>query len=113
MISTRSPPLCRRTGAPLPLDDFDRLGHDMPLLTDLMPHGKYLMEDFYYAGGLAAVMKSLGGLLPKDALTVNDKTLGTNIADAQCWNAEVIRAPETPLKEHAGIAVLRGNLCPD
>jgi dihydroxy-acid dehydratase len=102
-----------RIGVPLTLDDFDRLGHDLPLLTDLMPHGKYLMEDFYYAGGLAAVMKSLGALLHKDALTVNGKTLGENIADAQNWNAEVIRSPEAPLKEHAGIAVLRGNLCPD
>jgi L-arabonate dehydrase len=102
-----------RIGVELTLDDFDRLGHDMPLLTDLMPHGKYLMEDFYYAGGLAAVIKSLGDLIHKDTLTVNGKTLGANIADAQCWNAEVIRAPETPLKERAGIAVLRGNLCPD
>jgi L-arabonate dehydrase len=102
-----------RIGVELTLDDFDRLGHDMPLLTDLMPHGKYLMEDFYYAGGLAAVIKSLGDLIHKDTLTVNGRTLGENIADAQCWNAEVIRAPETPLKERAGIAVLRGNLCPD
>jgi dihydroxy-acid dehydratase len=102
-----------RIGVPLTLDDFDRLGHDLPLLTDLMPHGKYLMEDFYYAGGLAAVMKSLGDLLHKEALTVNGKTLGDNIAEAQNWNAEVIRSPETPLKERAGIAVLRGNLCPD
>ncbi len=102
-----------RIGVELTLDDFDRLGHDMPLLTDLMPHGKYLMEDFYYAGGLAAVIKSLGALIHKDTLTVNGKTLGENIADAQCWNAEVIRSPETPLKERAGIAVLRGNLCPN
>jgi dihydroxy-acid dehydratase len=102
-----------RIGVKLTLDDFDRLGHDMPLLTDLMPHGKYLMEDFYYAGGLAAVIKSLGDLIHKDALTVNGKTLGANIADAQCWNEEVIRSPQSPLKERAGIAVLRGNLCPD
>jgi len=105
--------LAGRIGVELTLDDFDRLGHDMPLLTDLMPHGKYLMEDFYYAGGLAAVMKSLGDLIHRDALTVNGKTLGENIADAQNWNDEVIRSPEAPLKERAGIAVLRGNLCPD
>jgi L-arabonate dehydrase len=105
--------LAGRVGVKLTLDDFDKLGHDMPLLTDLMPHGKYLMEDFYYAGGLAAVMKSLGGRLHQDALTVNGKTLGTNIADAQNWNSEVIRSPAAPLKERAGIAVLRGNLCPD
>jgi L-arabonate dehydrase len=105
--------LAGRVGVKLTLDDFDKLGHDMPLLTDLMPHGKYLMEDFYYAGGLAAVMKSLGGLLHQDALTVNGKTLGANIADAQNWNTEVIRSAAAPLKERAGIAVLRGNLCPD
>ncbi|HEY1504234.1 MAG TPA: L-arabinonate dehydratase [Stellaceae bacterium] len=105
--------LAGRIGVTLALDDFDRLGHDMPLLTDLMPHGKYLMEDFYYAGGLAAVIKSLGELIHRDALTVNGKTLGENIADAQNWNEEVIRSPQAPLKEHAGIAVLRGNLCPD
>jgi dihydroxy-acid dehydratase len=105
--------LAGRIGVELTLDDFDKLGHDMPLLTDLMPHGKYLMEDFYYAGGLAAVMRSLGDLLHKDALTVNGRTLRENIADAQNWNAEVIRSPEAPLKERAGIAVLRGNLCPD
>ncbi len=105
--------LAGRVGVPLTLDDFDKLGHDMPLLTDLMPHGKYLMEDFYYAGGLATLMKSLGELLHKDALTVNGKTLGENIADAQNWNEEVIRSPSSPLKERAGIAVLRGNLCPD
>ncbi|HXE30080.1 MAG TPA: L-arabinonate dehydratase [Stellaceae bacterium] len=102
-----------RIGVELTLDDFDKLGHDMPLLTDLMPHGKYLMEDFYYAGGLAAVIKSLGDLIHKDALTVNGKTLGENIAEAQNWNEEVIRTPQAPLKERAGIAVLRGNLCPD
>ena len=105
--------LAGRVGVTLTLDDFDKLGHDMPLLTDLMPHGKYLMEDFYYAGGLAAVIKSLGDLIHKDALTVNGKTLGENIADARNWNEEVIRSPASPLKERAGIAVLRGNLCPD
>jgi len=105
--------LAGRIGVELTLDDFDKLGHDMPLLTDLMPHGKYLMEDFYYAGGLAAVIKSLGDLIHKDALTVNGKTLGENIAEAQNWNEEVIRTPQAPLKERAGIAVLRGNLCPD
>jgi dihydroxy-acid dehydratase len=71
------------------------------------------MEDFYYAGGLAAVIKSLGDLIHKNALTVNGKTLGENIAEAQNWNEEVIRSPQAPLKERAGIAVLRGNLCPD
>jgi L-arabonate dehydrase len=105
--------LAGRVGVKLSLDDFDRLGHDMPLLTDLMPHGRFLMEDFYYAGGLPALIKSLGDLIHQDALTVNGKTIGENVADAKNWNPEVIRSPEKPLKERAGIAVLRGNLCPD
>jgi L-arabonate dehydrase len=102
-----------RIGVPLTLDDFDKLGHDMPLLTDLMPHGRLLMEDFYYAGGLPAVIAALGDLLHRDALTVTGKSLGENNKDAPCWNAEVIRPLDKPLKERAGIAVLRGNLCPD
>jgi L-arabonate dehydrase len=102
-----------RIGVKLELDDFDKLGHDLPLLTDLMPHGRFLMEDFYYAGGLPVVIRALGDLIYKDALTVNGKTIGENTADATCWNDAVIRSPEKPLKEHAGIAVLRGNLCPD
>jgi L-arabonate dehydrase len=105
--------LAGRVGVKLALDDFDRLGHDLPLLTDMMPHGKYLMEDFYYAGGLPVIIKSLGDLIHKDALTINGKTIGENTADAKNWNEHVIRPFATPLKEHAGIAVLRGNLCPD
>ena len=102
-----------RIGVKLELADFDRLGHDMPLLTDLMPHGRLLMEDFYYAGGLPAVIRELGDLLHRDALTVTGKSLGENNKDAPCWNAEVIRPLDQPLKERAGIAVLHGNLCPD
>ena len=102
-----------RLGVPLTLEDFDKLGHDMPLLTDLMPHGRLLMEDFYYAGGLPAVIRELGDLLLRDALTVTGKSLGENNKDAPCWNREVIRPLDKPLKERAGIAVLRGNLCPD
>ena len=105
--------LAGRIGVKLTLDDFDRLGHEMPLLTDMMPHGKYLMEDFYYAGGLPVIIKALGDLIHKDALTVNGKTIGENTADAKNWNEQVIRPFAQPLKEHAGIAVLRGNLCPD
>jgi dihydroxy-acid dehydratase len=102
-----------RIGVKLTLDDFDKLGHEMPLLVDLMPHGRFLMEDFYYAGGLATVIKALGDLIHRDAPTVNGKTIGENTAEAPNWNEEVIRSPEKPLKERAGIAVLRGNLCPD
>jgi dihydroxy-acid dehydratase len=102
-----------RMGVSLELDDFDRLGHDLPLLLDLMPSGRFLMEDFYYAGGIPAVIRELGDLIHGDALTVNGKTIRENTAGAPCWNREVIRTLENPLKTHAGIAVLRGNLAPD
>ncbi len=104
--------LAGRVGVKLELDDFDRLGHELPLLVDLMPSGRFLMEDFYYAGGVPAVVRALGDLIHKDALTVNGKTMGENTATAPCWNAEVIHGRENPIREHAGIAVLRGNLAP-
>jgi dihydroxy-acid dehydratase len=102
-----------RIGVHLELDDFDRLGHDLPLLVDMMPSGRFLMEDFYYAGGIPAVIRELGNLIHGDALTVNGKTIRENTAGAPCWNREVIRTLENPLKTQAGIAVLRGNLAPD
>jgi L-arabonate dehydrase len=101
-----------RVGVKLELDDFDRLGHDLPLLVDLMPSGRFLMEDFYYAGGIPAVVRELADLIHADALTVNGKTMGENTAEAPCWNREVIRERANPIREHAGIAVLRGNLAP-
>ena len=104
-----------RVGVTLSLDDWDRLGRDVPTLLNLMPSGSYLMEDFYYAGGLPAILRALGekGLLHKDALTVNGKSIWTNSKDAKNWNADVIRPYETPLVENGGIAILRGNLAPD
>ena len=105
--------LAGRIGVKLELSDFDRLGHDIPLLVNLMPSGKFLMEDFYYAGGLPAVIRELGKLVHKDAITVNGKTMGENTGEAPCYDREVIAALKSPLKEKAGIAVLRGNLCPD
>lgn len=102
-----------RMGVKLELEDFDKLGHDMPLLVDLRPSGRFLMEEFYYAGGLPVVIRELGDLLHRDALTVTGKTLGENNAEAQCWDRDVIRTLDWPLQEKAGIAVLRGNLCPD
>ncbi len=102
-----------RAGVPLELDDFDRLAHDLPLLVDLQPSGRFLMEDFYYAGGVPAVVRELGDLIHRDALTVGGKTIGEMTADAPCWNRDVIRPLGEPLKEHAGIAVLRGNLAPN
>ena len=104
-----------RIGVPLNLDDFDRLGSALPCLVDLQPSGKYLMEDFFYAGGLPAVLRELGegGALNREALTVNAKTIWANVAEAPCWNREVIRKFSEPFKQNAGITVLRGNLAPD
>ncbi len=104
-----------RVGVALTLDDFDRLGRDVHCLVDMMPSGRFLMEDFYYAGGLPAVLRTLGerGLLNRDARTVNGRTIWENVANARCWNAEVITPFETPFKPEAGIAILTGNLAPD
>src|SRR6478609_1877659 len=105
--------LAGRIGIPLTLDDWDRLGSHLPCLVNLKPSGQYLMEDFYYAGGLPAVLREIAPHLELDALTVNGSTLGQNIADAPCWNRDVIRPLSEPFKPAAGIAVLRGNLAPD
>ena len=104
-----------RIGVPLMLDDFDRLVQGLPCLVDLQPSGKYLMEDFFYAGGLPAVLRELGegGALNREALTVNGKTIWENVAEAPCWNRDVIRKFSDPFKQNAGITVLRGNLAPD
>jgi L-arabonate dehydrase len=99
-----------RLGVKLTLDDWDRLGSSLPCLVNLQPSGQFLMEDFYYAGGLPAVMKEIAHLLDRDVLTANGKSMGENIADAPCWNREVVRPFEAPFKAEAGIAVLRGNL---
>jgi dihydroxy-acid dehydratase len=105
--------LAGRIGVPLDLTDFDRLGHDMPLLANLMPSGRFLMEDFYYAGGLPAVIREMGDLIHRDVLTVNGRTMGDNTAEAPCYNREVIHTLAEPVKHRSGIAVLRGNLAPD
>ncbi len=102
-----------RLGIELTLDDFDRLGRNVPTIVNLMPSGKYLMEDFYYAGGVPAVIKELGSLIHRDALTVNGKTIGENNENAPCWNQDVIRPSSNPLVASGGIAILRGNLCPN
>jgi len=102
-----------RIGVDLSLDDWDRLGQDVPCLVNLMPSGKYLMEDFYYAGGLPAVMKELGNLLHLDHVTVSGKTVAENIAGVECFNRDVIFPLDQPFKPQGGIAVLRGNLAPN
>jgi L-arabonate dehydrase len=102
-----------RMGVKLELDDWDRLGSTLPCLVNLQPSGQYLMEDFYYAGGLPAVMKEIAHLLHADAPTVNGRSVGENIQDAPCWNRNVVRPYAEPFKQEAGIAVLRGNLAAD
>ncbi|MBB4650079.1 dihydroxy-acid dehydratase [Aminobacter niigataensis] len=102
-----------RIGAELSLDDWDRYGRDIPTILNLMPSGKFLMEEFCYAGGLPAVMKEIADLLDLDALTVTGKTVGENIAGAENFNDEVILPRDKALTSQGGIAVLRGNLAPN
>jgi dihydroxy-acid dehydratase len=104
-----------RLGIELSLDDWDQWGREVPTIVDLMPSGRFLMEDFCYAGGLPVVLKALGerGLLNKDVVTINGRTIWDNVKDAKNYNPEVIRAFDKPLTAHGGIAVLRGNLAPD
>lgn len=97
----------------LTLEDWDHIGSDMPCLVNLQPSGHYLMEDFYYAGGLPAVMAEVAHLLHLNALTVNGRTLGQNVEGAPCYNRDVIKPLGEPFKEKAGIAILKGNLAPD
>jgi L-arabonate dehydrase len=101
-----------RIGVTLSLDDWDRLGRDMPCLVNLMPSGKYLMEDFYYAGGLPVVIRAIGKYIHKKALTVNGRTIWDNVKDAVNYNEAVITPLAKPFKPHGGITVLRGNLAP-
>jgi dihydroxy-acid dehydratase len=101
-----------RMGVQLSLEDWDRLGRDMPCLVNLMPSGKYLMEDFYYAGGLPVVIREIGKYLHKKALTVNGSTIWENSRNAVNYNEAVITPLVKPFKPHGGIAVLRGNLAP-
>ncbi len=100
-----------RIGVDLKLPDFDALGSKVPLLVNLKPSGKHLMEDFFYAGGLPVVLKELKPLLRENALTVNGKKLTNNYNEAVCYDTDVIYTLEQPLQKEAGIAVLKGNLC--
>ncbi len=100
-------------GVDLKLVEWDKIGQKLPCLVNLQPSGKFLMEDFYYAGGLPAVIRQLESVIDKTALTANGKTLWENCQDAPNWNPEVIRSFDQPFKEAAGIAILKGNLAPD
>jgi dihydroxy-acid dehydratase len=102
-----------RIGIELALDDFDRLGSHLPLLVNLMPSGQYLMEDFYYAGGLPVVIQEMRQHLHMEAVTVTGRSVAENTAAAPCYNREVIAPIEQPLIQNAGLAVLGGNLAED
>ncbi|SOD72246.1 dihydroxy-acid dehydratase [Jatrophihabitans sp. GAS493] len=102
-----------RLGIELSQDDFDRTGADVPLLVDLQPAGRFLMEDFFRAGGLHAVLREVQDLLDPAALSVTGQPLVDYLGAAQIWDAEVIRPRDRPLQPRAGIAVLYGNLAPD
>ena len=106
--------LAGRVGVDLTLDDWDRCGRDIPAIVNLMPSGQYLMEEFFYAGGLPVVLKRLGeaGVLHRDALTVSGETIWDEVREARNWNEEVILPVERALTPQGGIAVLRGNLAP-
>jgi dihydroxy-acid dehydratase len=105
--------LAGRLGTDLSLDDFDRIGSGVPLLVDLQPAGRHLMEDFHRAGGLLAVLHEIQDLLDPEPLTVTGRPLVEHVQDAEIFDPTVIRPRTEPLLDAAGIAVLRGNLCPD
>ncbi len=105
--------MARRAGVELDLDLFDALARKTPLIANLRPAGKYLMEDFYYAGGLRAMLANLRGLLKLNAITVNGISLGQNIEDAKVFNDDVILPLEKALVKSDSLAVLRGNLAPN
>ena len=105
--------LARRAGVPLDLEIFDRISQGIPLLANIKPSGKYVMEDFYYAGGLTALMKRLEESLNLETVTINGKTLHDNLEGAEVFNEDVIRPLENPVSTAGGTAVLRGSLAPN
>jgi dihydroxy-acid dehydratase len=105
--------LAGRAGIKVTLDDFDELSGKIPVLANIRPSGKYLMEDFFYAGGLPALLRVLSPHLDLGCLTVTSRTLGENLADAQVYNSDVIRSLDNPVFSSAGLVILRGNLAPN
>lgn len=105
--------MARRAQQNITIDRFDEIARDVPLLASVSPSGDYLMEDFYYAGGLSALMKSMSSLLHCDAMTVNGNTIGDNIKSAEIYLPDVIRTLDNPVQSAGGTAVLRGNLAPN
>jgi dihydroxy-acid dehydratase len=106
--------IARRAGVPLDLDDFETFSRRTPVIANIRPSGDtYLMEDFYYAGGLRALMNELGDHLHRDALTVTGKPIGDGLANARTFNSDVIRSLDNPVYAEGSLAVLRGSLAPD
>jgi len=104
----------RRAGFDVSLDDFDRIGRDVPVIANVRPNGDtFLMEDFYYAGGLRAMLKNIESHLQLDCQTVNGKSLGDNIATARVYNEDVIRTTDNPIYDSGALVVLKGNLAPE
>lgn len=101
-----------RIGVPLELEDFDKFSEKIPLLVNLLPSGTFMMEDFYYAGGLPQVIKELSPFLNNNAITVNGHSIEKNASTAECFDRNVIATIEKPFKVESGIAVVKGNLCP-
>lgn len=105
--------MAQRAGIPLALEDFDAISDTVPVLANVKPSGEYLMEDFYYAGGLSALLNQIGDRLDLDQRTVNGQTLGENVAGSKVYDDDVIRPLGNPISGAGGIVVLRGNLAPD
>jgi dihydroxy-acid dehydratase len=105
--------MARRAGIALDMERFDQLSREIPVLANVRPSGKYLMEDFFYAGGILGMLARLKDLLNLDAMTVNGKTIGQNIEGAEVYNDDVIARRDKPVFPEGGVAVLRGNLCPN
>ena len=105
--------LARRVGVGLDLESFDRISQGIPLLANIKPSGSYVMEDFYYAGGLRALMQQLKERLHLEALTINGRTVRENLDGAEVFNPDVIRLFDNPVKQAGGTAVLHGSLAPN
>lgn len=105
--------IAKRIGVELDLTDFDHFSSKIPLIANVQPSGEHWVEDLFYAGGLPAVMKEIDKYLHTDSITVNGKTIGENIAKAECYDRNLIGTFENPIKPESGIAVLKGNLCPN
>lgn len=105
--------IAKRIGLDIDLTDFDHFSAKIPLIANVQPSGEYWVEDLFYAGGLPAVMREIESALHRDEITANGKTIGENISKAECYDRELIGTMEKPIKPDSGIAVLKGNLCPN